>query len=322
MANILVIFLCLTLGVLLRYLKKMPDQAHITLNGFVINVAIPALALYYIPQIKISRDLIFPIATAWIIFAASWIFFGLLGHFKGWSRKLTGCLILTAGLGNTAFVGFPMVKALYGTEGLKTAIILDQPGTFLIVSTLGLVVAALYSGAVTNTSMLLKKVLYFPPFLGFLAGILLNAFSIAIHETGREVLLMLSGTITPLAMVSVGLQLRIQRRSSHWGFLALGLAFKLIIAPLLIFVLYGLIFNLKGDLLNVCVVEAGMAPMVTAAIVASAYGLKPKFSTLMLSVGIPVSLATVLLWSLLLKLPTKAIASPAKNELNIPFKEP
>jgi len=39
-----------------------------------------------------------------------------------------------------------------------------------------------------------------------------------------------------------------------------------------------------------------MAPMVTAAIVASAYGLKPRFSSLMLSVGIPLSLITVLIW--------------------------
>ena len=284
----------------MRFFKKLPDQAHVTLNGFVINIAIPALALYYIPQINISSQLIFPIATAWIIFAASWIFFGLLGHFGGWSRKLTGCLILTAGLGNTAFVGFPMIKALYGEGGLKTAIILDQAGTFLIVSTLGLVVAALYSGAATNASMLLKKIVYFPPFLAFFAGMLLNVFAIQIPETGREVLLMLSSTITPLAMVSVGLQLRIQRRSSHWGFLALGLGFKLLIAPLLIFIIYGIILKRKGDLLGVCVLEAGMAPMVTAAIVASAYGLKPRFSSLMLSIGIPVSLATVVIWWLLL----------------------
>jgi predicted permease len=40
---------------------------------------------------------------------------------------LIGCLILTAGLGNTSF-GFPIIEALYGEEGLKTAILVDQPG--------------------------------------------------------------------------------------------------------------------------------------------------------------------------------------------------
>lgn len=48
--------------------------------------------------------------------------------------------------------------------------------------------------------------------------------------------------------------------------------------------------------MKICVLEAAMAPMGTAAILASAYGLKPRFSSLMLSLGIPISLITVLIW--------------------------
>ena len=300
MSNILLIFLCLGIGVLLRYFKRMPDQAHVTLNAFVIYIAIPALALYHIPKIQLSRDLIFPIATGWIIFAASWLFFGLFGHFGGWSRKLTGALILTAGLGNTAFVGFPMMQALYGEEGLKTAIILDQPGSFFIVSTLGVVVASIYSGVSTNARTLAKKVIFFPPFIGFSIALLLNAFSVRLPDVADNIVSQLSQSITPLALVSVGLQLKIELRNSHWGFLGLGLAFKLIMAPLLIYFIYGTLFNQHGNQFNVCVLEAAMAPMVTAVIVASAFGLKPRFSSLMISVGIPLSLITVLLWNLLL----------------------
>ena len=144
MANILLIFISLILGALLKRSNKLPDQSHITLNQYVIWIAIPSLALHYIPKRALSAALIFPLLTAWIIFLLSWIFFGLLGRYLHWPMKLTGALILTAGLGNTAFVGFPLIEALYGKEGLKTAIIIDQPGTFLVVSTLGVVVAALY----------------------------------------------------------------------------------------------------------------------------------------------------------------------------------
>jgi hypothetical protein len=45
--------------------------------------------------------------------------------------KLTGCLILTAGLGIHHFLVFP-IEALYGQEGMKTAILVDQPGTFVV----------------------------------------------------------------------------------------------------------------------------------------------------------------------------------------------
>jgi predicted permease len=67
----------------------------------------------------------------------------LLGKKYGWSKKI-GCLILTAGLGNTSFLGFPIIEALYGQEGMKTAILVDQPGTFVVLSTLELS-ATMYS---------------------------------------------------------------------------------------------------------------------------------------------------------------------------------
>jgi predicted permease len=62
----------------------------------------------------------------------------------GWSKKLTGCLILTAGLGNTSSL-VSIIEALYGQEGMKTAILVDQLGTFVVLSTLGILVATMYS---------------------------------------------------------------------------------------------------------------------------------------------------------------------------------
>jgi predicted permease len=299
-ANILLIFISLILGALLKRSNKLPDQSHVTLNQYVIWIAIPSLALHYIPKLALSAALIFPLLTAWIIFLLSWIFFGLLGRYLHWPKKLTGALILTAGLGNTAFVGFPLIEALYGKEGLKTAIIIDQPGTFLVVSTLGVVVAALYSGKTTSIGILAKKVAFFPPFVGFFLALMLNIIGWQLPETLDEVALQFSKTITPVAMVSVGWQLKIEKRSSHWGFLGLGLLFKLFFAPVFIWILYRFCFGQNGQEMKVCVLEAAMAPMVTAAIVASAYGLKPRFSSLMLSIGIPISLITVLIWNFLL----------------------
>jgi predicted permease len=81
--------------------------------------------------------------VAWIGFIVSYLFFSVLGKRLGWSKKLIGCLILTAGLGNTSF-GFQLLK-LYGEEGLKTAILVDQPGSFVVLSTLGILVATIYS---------------------------------------------------------------------------------------------------------------------------------------------------------------------------------
>jgi predicted permease len=97
----------------------------------------------------------------------SWAFFATLGKIFGWSKKLQGALILTGGFLNSSFIGFPVIEALYGKKGLETAILVDQPGTFVMLSTVGVLVAVLYSSGTPSASAIAKRVFTFPPFLGF-----------------------------------------------------------------------------------------------------------------------------------------------------------
>nr|WP_317048359.1 AEC family transporter [Flavobacterium aciduliphilum] len=76
----------------------------------------------------------------------------------------------------------------------------------------------------------------------------------------------------------------------------MGLLFKLVLTPLFFFVLYRILLKQEGLEHNVSIVESAMAPMITSAIVASSYGLKPKLSSMMVAVGIPISLVTTWLW--------------------------
>jgi hypothetical protein len=68
-----------------------------------------------------------------------WIFgsfiVSVLGNKYGWSKKLTGCLILTAGL-ETPLSLAPIIEANYTSRRNETAILVDQLGTFVVLSTL------------------------------------------------------------------------------------------------------------------------------------------------------------------------------------------
>ncbi len=300
MDSIILIFLCLLAGVALRRIKVFPANAHTVLNQFVIYISLPGLALYYLPKITVSTQLLLPLGVAWVGFALSWLFFALLGKWLGWPKKIVGCLVLTAGLGNTAFVGFPVIEALFGKQGLETAIIVDQPGTFVVLSTLGIMVAATYSNKGSGNSGLLRKILLFPPFVAFAVGLCMNLLHYDFHAMLQSVFQRLGNTVTPVALVAVGMQLQLQRKSRHWGFLTLGLAFKLLITPLFFFVLYKLILGGKGMMTDVCIMEAAMAPMITASILASTSGLKPKLAGMMIGVGIPLSFVTLAFWYWLL----------------------
>lgn len=300
MDNIILLFGCLLLGVLFQKVPAFPKNAHQVLNQFVIYISIPAIALYYIPKIELNTSLLYPLGIAWLGFGLSFVFFYGLGKLLGWSKKLIGCLIVVGGLGNTSFVGFPVIEALYGKEGIETAIIVDQPGSFVVMSTLGIIVATSFSKETPSARTLLTKILKFPPFLAFFLGLMLNLFKVDFPMDLQSVFQRVGATVSPVALVAVGLQLKFERRSLHWPFLGVGLLFKLIITPLFFFVLYKLVLGADGLPIDVSIIEAAMAPMITGAILASSYGLKPKLSNMMVGVGIPLSFVTLALWYFIL----------------------
>jgi hypothetical protein len=45
MDNVAMLFVCLAIGMALRKFRRIPDNAHTTINAFIINVALPALVL-------------------------------------------------------------------------------------------------------------------------------------------------------------------------------------------------------------------------------------------------------------------------------------
>src|SRR5690606_34821469 len=146
MANLAVILFCLSLGVLLQRLRRMPDNAPTSLNLYVIYVALPALVLSEISQLHPSAEALLPIVFAWILMGLTALGVWLLARAFHWSRPVTGVLMLTVPLGNTGFVGIPLLEAVAGPETIPYAILYDQFGTFLALNTYGVIVAANYSG--------------------------------------------------------------------------------------------------------------------------------------------------------------------------------
>ena len=300
MSNLILLFVCLIIGIVLKKSKIIPDNFHTSLNAFVINISLSAFSLYYISKIELNSSVIYPVLVVWIGIFAAILFFAGLGKIFGWKSSLIGALIMCAGFGNTSFVGIPLIQAMYGEEGLKTVMLVDQPG-FVALSTVGILVANFYSGSKDSLLKHLSKILKFPPFIAFVIALLLNIFSIEIPKDFDEVLMKLGATTVPLALVSVGSQMQWKKIEKKEGFhLFIGLLFKLVLLPLLILVIYKYIFHQNGDVIDICILEAAMAPMITAAIIASAHDLEPKFCNLMVAVGIPLSILTVGIWHLLL----------------------
>lgn len=290
------------IGIILKRTKIVPENFHTSLNAFVINISLSAFSLYYISKIELNNSVIYPVLVAWIGIFVAIAFFSILGKFFGWKYSVIGALIMCAGFGNTSFLGIPVIQAMYGEEGLKTVMLVDQPG-FVALSTVGILVANFYSGSKDSIGKHLTKILKFPPFIAFVIALLLNIFSMEIPKIFDEVLMKLGATTVPLALVSVGSQMKWEKIEKEEGFhLFIGLFFKLIIYPLIILILYKFILNQSGKMIEISILEAAMAPMITAAIIAAAHDLEPKLCNLMIAVGIPLSFITIAIWHYLLQI--------------------
>jgi predicted permease len=284
---------------MLRQFGRVPDNAHAALNGLIIHISLPALILLQIHAIHLGPALMLAAAMPWLLFAASCLVFLVIGRLLALPPQTTGALMMMGGLANTSFVGLPMIESFFGRDELATGILIDQLGTYLVLSTAGIVVACTYANGRASSRDIAKRVLTFPPLITLVAAI---AFlPLAYPEPLVVILRRLGDTLAPLALISVGLQLRLGVPRGIRKPLALGLLFKLVLAPLLVGVVYLGFLHLSDRPALVTVFEAAMGPQIGGAIVATQYGLDEVMITLMVSCGTVLAFLTLPVWASVLQ---------------------
>ncbi|MDY7232235.1 AEC family transporter [Hyalangium rubrum] len=287
---------CLMLGALGRRSQRFPAQTAMVINSFVLAVALPALVLRAVHRLEFRPGLIAAAVSPWLIFLGAVLLCRLIGPRLGLGRASIAAIVLTAGLSNTAFVGLPMAEALLGREGLAVAVVVDQLGSFLVLATLATVFAVHTSsgGGALRPVTLLRKVVTFPPFVALVLALLLRPWTFPGWLDG--LLERLGSTLTPLTLFSVGFQLQLGGMRERVGALALGLGYKLVLAPALVVLGLWALPAVTPLVREATVLQNAMAPMVSGAILAAEYELDPDLAALMVGLGIPLSFATAPLW--------------------------
>lgn len=296
MGSLLMLFGCLVLGVLVARFARPPANMVQALNFWVLRIALPALVLQLVPRLDPDPHLWFPPVVLWLCFLGAWLVFGLLGPRLGWSRGRTGTVIIVCGLGNTTFLGYPLIQALVGHDAMGIAVVADQLGSFPVLITLAVVVASLYAGRKPHPGHIARRIFTFPAFVALLVGIVVNVaggWPQLIHEALEPV----GATLTPVALFAVGLRFQLSLGSRQMlGAACLGWAWKLLAAPALALGIAALT-GVDGDILRVGVLQAGMGPMVSATILANEHDLDPPLANSILGIGICMALGTVLIWN-------------------------
>jgi predicted permease len=278
----------LACGFVAARLGAMPNGAADTLNRFVIYLCLPALILRLVPKLAFNPSLAVLAVAPWgllVVGVALVLFFGQRLRF---SRDVIAALLLCVPLGNTSFLGFPMVGALVGPDAVRLAVVYDQLGSFLIVSTYGVFVATRNAGGGKLTILaVVLRIVKFPPFIALVVAL------IPFHRPPalEPVLAGLAEALVPVAMFAVGLTLTVRLPREPIA-LAFGLGIKMFLFPLIVRGVCGAL-GLHGAAVRVAVLESAMPPMITAGALATMAGFAPELVAALVGYGTILALLTL-----------------------------
>lgn len=302
MNAMLLILAYLAIGLVLKRTNALPVNSGQVLNQYVINVAVPAMILLHLPHLEMGQEVLLPALMPWVLFPVSIGLVLLFSKLLGWDRELTGALLIVVPLGNTSFLGFPMVEAFFGSAGLPYAVIYDQVGSFIALAFFATLFAAIYGNRDNQqerptVASIVKKLLTFPPVLALAVAVL---FGMKSYPGVLDTLITsLAATLVPVVMIAVGFQLHFRILRADLVPFSIAMVIKLLLLPLLALGIM-LSFGWQGLAAQVTVLEAAMPFMITGGAVAISAGLKPRLVASLIGYGVIAGLITVPIWALIL----------------------
>jgi predicted permease len=290
MENFALIIIAITVGYIIQRLNIFSKEAATILNQFAIYISLPAMILLQVPKLTFSIDSLIPIIIAWSVMISSAILILLISKFLSFSKEVTGSLMLVSILTNSSFLGIPIINAYMGESALPYILVYDQLGTFIAFSVYGTFIVSFYtSKKEISFKVFTLKVLTSPPLIALIVALLL--MGVEFHPVISKVLSSFASTIVPIALVAVGLQLQFKLPREDLKPFSVSLFVKLIFAPI-IAILVCKIFGWNNQASMVSIMEASMAPMITAGAIASMAGLAPRLSSAIVGYGILISFVT------------------------------
>ena len=290
MVKIALLLTCIASGFLLKQTTLFDQRSPLVLNNLIVYFFIPVLTLYHIPKIEFRFELIWLSITPFIVYLFSFLFFRIFGKHFELDHQTEGALIMTSGIGSISFVGFPVFEILYGGKGLALGIILSLAGTLIVFNTLGISTGLYYANKEAHYRGILVRILTFPPLLVFLLALGINFTGTAIPESMDDLLFKLSAPFSVLALLAIGMQIDLNIDLNFLKTLLIGQFYKLLLAPLIIYIFMWHIVGVNDLTARICLLGAAIGSMNTISIVAAQMGLNPKLSALMPAIGIPVSI--------------------------------
>ncbi|OZI20249.1 transporter [Bordetella genomosp. 9] len=299
---LLPIFALIFAGFLLRRRGIASAAACVELNRFVVWLALPAL-LFKLMAHASWTQLYQPGFVATFGLASAMVFAATLAWRLRAGRHLADASVdaIAASYANTAYIGFPLIVALFGDAGIVPTTV----ATLMVVSVLFAIAAMLVEVGLQTERRphkvglkVLRGMSRNPLIVAPLAGALAAASGLRLPAPAESFLNILGAAATPCALVCLGLFLAEKRPAARTPSASLVLtAGKLVVQPALTWWLAARVFMLPGPLAQMAVLLAAL-PTGTGPFMLAEFYRREAFVTartiLLSTVGSLVSLTVLL----------------------------
>lgn len=201
------LFILILIGYTVKKLGVVRDSDVKGISELIVKVTLPTMIVVSM-SMEFSRDKLIFSAIMFGISSMSYVFKNIIAKWftkffkvKGPESAIYEMMILFS---NSGFMGFPVVKALYGEEGVFYAAIINVSFNIFI-WTLGVNIISRDNGNRVKTSA--KTLLKNPGIVSVFIGVALFLAPIEIPEVIKSPLTMIGESTTPLAMMTIGMLL-------------------------------------------------------------------------------------------------------------------
>jgi len=268
MSPVFTLVLIVAVGILLRRLRVLSLQDATSIRKFVFNVSLPALTFISLYSNPI------PVKALWIIPGV--IIIQVVGYltFRLVPMRYRE-MIFSGFLGNTEFMGYPVVQAILGQGALSLAVIYEQTHSFMVLSV----------WVHKNARNFIN-----PPLVAMLLALILKR--VALPQFFTDACQLVGNSTSPLAMLFVGLTVDLD---FNWRAL-IPASIKLALVPAMALALT-LVLPIADDIPSVFILQSAMPTMVASVVYGAEIGLDVQKLSRNVVVSTLLFPLTILFWA-------------------------
>lgn len=299
--SILIMFAITIISFFVKHRGVMPDNTTTVITALLFNVTLPSLIFSSMAG-GLGREILgqgislMGVALGYCL-TASLIAMVFLRRISA-ENQIAGVFAFSALFANTAFLGLPLIKLLFGDTGVVLGAFFDQVQT-LFMFTAGI---AFLGGKEAGLFLTIKNRLREPPLLAVLIGLTIMVSGLKLPEFFLEPFRMLGNMTPPLAMFAIGqyMDLSCFKDKTRLKLLFPAVFIKLILVPGLVLGITSwlpMTFEMRG----VAAIMLACPSAVMAAVLGERYGQDYKFAVMVVVATTVLSIITLPLTMTLLQ---------------------